>query len=105
MTKANVKRAKKDIAVQIEKDANENGTHYGSSCDDMCYSIYCVRLNYGKPGVGCCTMVASGVTCKGTERYPNGSPFIDYNKVIFTYTVDPKNGDVNVTDWWVKFGY
>jgi len=103
MTHFNVKRAKKTIAAQIELDATNGNIHYGSSCDDMSYAVISVSLNYGKPGVGTATLVASGVTCKGTDCYPNGSPFVEYNKVIFTYRVDTKTGDVEMTDWWVKF--
>ena len=103
MTKFNVKRAKKTIAAQIKADAENGNIHYGSSCDDMAYTVIHVSLNYGKPGVGCATLVASGVTCKGTDRYPNGAPFIDYNHVIFTYRVNPKDGSVKLDDWWVKF--
>lgn len=102
MTKSNIKRAKKTIAQYMEAEAKEH-IIYGSSCDDVCYHIGSVELNYGKPGVGKCILVVSGVTCKGTDWYPNGAPFIERNKIIFTYHVNPKNGDVDVTDWWVKY--
>ena len=94
-----IKFLKKRLKEELENAIDtEIVPHWGSSCDDVTSCILHMTVNK-KSKSGSAVVAFSGVTCKGTDWYPNGSPFVEYHRVVFKFK------DQHITWWDMRWNY